>query len=800
MDVLFSDLRHTLSGLRRDAGFTVMTVLVLGIGIGANTAVFSVVRGTLLRPLPYEDPSRLAMLWTDIASRDIHEATSSYGNVVDWRARSSAFQGLATFDPTSLTLLAGEWPEQISAVKASANFFSVLGVPPEIGRIFSEEEEREQAPVVVLSHALGERWFGGSAAAIGRSVQIEGTPLEVIGVMPRDFDFPDANVDAWLPESLFVDWAATVARRGTDAWRVVGRLAPAVSLEAARAEMSGIADGLRGDFPEANAGLGINVVPLQDQVTGASFRLGLWTLFGAVGLVLLIACANAAHLILARGARRSGEFSVRVALGATTSRLIRQTVTEGLCVSLGGGLVGVLLAAAGVRLFLTFAPADLPRLSELSVDPSILAYAAVVAVATGVVFGTVPALGFTRASVQGLARDGRGLGGTARGRRLQRVLVPLQFALAVVLLFGATLLIRSLVEARSIDLGFQPDDVLVANLSVASESRRIDFYDRAVESVQAIPGVRAAGIIEDVFISGAPSRTITIEGSNVPTAVHELRVDAIAGDFFQAIGAPMLEGRAFNGTDRADAPPVAVVNQTMARRLWPGEPAVGGRFRTGDPSSGAPWIEVVGVVGDMRREGPEREPIMQAFRPYVQAPSRNMNLLVRSDPSAPNIADAVRSRLAAIDETVPLYRVTTLTEASGRYLVRRRFQALLLGLFSAVALALAAAGIYGLMQYSVTERTRELGVRGALGGTAGRLVALVVREGFALALPGLALGLLGVVWISDGISSLLFGVTPSDPANLALTSAILLVVTFLSCYLPARRAARIDPVAALRED
>jgi putative ABC transport system permease protein len=795
-DALRQDLRYTLTSLRRDLGFTAVVILTLTIGIGANTAVFTVVHAVLLRPLPYEDPDRLMMIWTAIPSRGVDEATSAYANVRDWRAQTRAFEDVATFDPTTRTLTGGDVPEQVMTADVSANLFSLFGVEPQLGRTFSSDEERRRAAVVVVGHDFWQQRLGGSADALGSSIELNGAPFEVIGVMPEGFGFPERNL--WLPQTVLSGWDVREAQRGTDSWRVIGRLAAGQSLEAARREMAEIARRLERAYPSANAGLGVNVVPLYDQVTGSSLRLALWTLFGAVGLVLLVACGNAAHLIVARNARRARELSVRLALGATRGRLIRLALAEAMSISLASAVLGLLSAAAALDVVIALAPASTPRIDEVRMSVPVLAYGLGVSMVTALVFGLGPALRRARsAPFEGL-REGRG--STRRGERGRRLLVIGQLATAIVLVFGANLLIRSFVRAQEVELGFEPEGVLIANLSVESAPDRVPFYEQVVERVGALPGVQVVGILEDLFISGAPSLAITAEGSGAAElAREEVRIDAIAGDLFATLAVEMIEGRDFSAADGAESPPVAIVNETMARRLWPGETAVGNRFRVGSPSSGAAWIEVVGVMADMRRQGFERAPIAQAFVPYARAPSRNMNLLVRTDGPVPGLPAAIRTSIAEIDRTVPLYRITTVDEALETYLGPRRSQTFLLGFFSVIALFLAAIGIYGLVQYSVAQRTREMGVRIALGARFERMALMIMGEGLIMALFGLAVGIGLAVWLSSMAGALLFDVAPSDMTSILVTSAILLVTTLLACWVPASRAGRVDPVVALRE-
>ncbi len=791
VDAVRQDVRHPVVALRRDLAFAVVVILTLGIGIGANPAVFGVVHSVLLRPLPYTEPDRLVTLWTSIPERGIARVPSAYGNIQDWKERSHAFEALATYDPATRTLTGGDWAERVGTADASATLFSVLGVEPAIGRTCSEDEERRRAAVVVLSHDFWVRRFSASSASIGKTVEIDRRPFQVIGVLPEDFAYaPD--VQLWLPETVLSYWDDRVDRRGTDSWRVLARLAPGASVESAQRGTTEIAERLERDHPSVNAGLGVSVVGLRDQVTGSSLRLVLWTLYSAVVPILLIACANVAHLIVARGVHRRQELSLRVALGATTSRLVGLALTEIVLLSVVAGLAGLLLAGVAMDVLVAIAPPEVPQLEYVGMNLVVLTYGIGIAMFTGVVAGAWPSLSRARTAVYDVLRGGRGAGMETRGRQL---LVAAQFALSLVLVFGTSLLVRSLAEARGVDLGFDSSDVFMANLPV-EPSDRVAVNRKVVENVVALPGVTAASVVEDLFIHGAPNRPVETDGSGSAEPVpQELRIDAIDGPFFRTLGMSIREGRDFTPAGAAGTVPVAIVNETMAGGLWPGRSPVGQRFRT----PGSPWIEVVGVIGDMGRQGFERDAIPQAFRPHAQSPSGGMNLLVRTDGPVVGLAAAIRATVAEIDKAVPVYFPTTVDDALDRYLGPRRFQVVLLGLFSTIALLLAAIGIYGLVRYFVSQRTREMGIRLAVGAQSGELVRMVVRQGLSLAVLGPTVGMAIAFFLSRAITPLLFDIGPSDPTTVAATSAVLLITAAVACYIPARRAARVDPVIALRE-
>ena len=804
LETLWQDLRYGLRVLRKNPGFTLIAVITLALGIGANTAIFSVVDAVLLRPLPYKDSDRLVFLWSENPKQNVRDITSSYANVSDWKNQNRSFEDLAVFDPTSVTLTGTDDPEQIDSVRASANLFPLLGVTPVIGRTFSPEEEENKARVVVLSYGLWQRRFGGSRGVIGQTLEIDNVKSQVIGVMPEHFQFPGKDAQVWEPDTLFPDWEAQKARRGTGSWRVVGRLKSSASLEHTQAEMNTIAQRLEQAYPDANKGLGVNLVPFDLQLTGRNVRLALWILFGAVVFVLLIACTNVANLMLARGLAREREFAIRAALGADRLRLIRQLLTESAVLSSLAGLFGLLLAAAGIKALISFGPQDIPRLEGVGIDPRVVAFTLGVSLLTGILFGLAPALKVSQSDPGAALKEGRSSSGGPGGRRTRGLLVIAEFSLAVLLLSGAGLLVRSFIHIQSVDPGFDPRRVLLVQALPSSSSTSDQwrmFYEQLVERVSALPGVERAGIIHDIFINGNPDGIITIEGraeSLSAQARIPFKRDPISPAFFETMRVPLLKGRFFDDRDRPDSAPVAIINDTMARQFWPGEDAVGKRFKIGPAQSPDPWLTVVGVVGDMRRQSLERQPIAQIFMPFPQSPSRNMNLLVRATSDPADLAPAIRNEIRSIDKTVPIYNVSTLEGRLEEAAAQRRFQTWLLTLFSAVAMLLAAVGIYGLIHQSVKLRTHEIGIRMALGAGPGHILRLVITQGMSLAVCGIGVGLLAALWLTRILSGLLFGVTATDPATFIAAPLLLAVVAFLACLLPARRATQVNPVIALR--
>jgi predicted permease len=805
LESLIQDLHFGVRMVLKQPGFTLIAVLTLALGIGANITIFSVVNAVLLRPLPYPDADRLVFLWSEAPAQNFRERASAYANVADWREQSKSFEDIAASDPTVVTLTGGAELEQVMSIRASANLFPLLGVVPMLGRTFTADEEQQKARVVVLSHGLWRRRFGATPNILGQTIEIDGVSSQVIGVMPESF-LPDRENRIWEPHTLFPDWEAQKAQRGTGSWQVVGRLKANVSLAQAQVEMSAIAQRLEQAFPIANKGLGVNLVPLHLHYTGSNVRLALWMLFGAVALVLLIACTNVANLMLARSITREREMAIRIALGAGRMRLMRQLLTESALLSLLGGAVGLLIASWGIGTILSFRPPNIRNLDSVAIDAKVLVFTSVVALLTSLLFGLAPALKISQTQPGAALKEGRSSSGGISGRRLRSLLLITEFSLAVLLLAGAGLLLRSFSKLQAVDPGFDPARVLHMQLTPArngtADQWRV-FYQQLSERIAALPGVEAAGLTEEIFRSGNPDGLITIEGGS-PDSSATARIpfseDVISEGFFRTLRVPLRKGRFFNAQDNQAAVRVTIINETMARRFWPGEDALGKRFKLGPAQSTNPWLTVVGVVGDMRRQSLERQPIAQIFHPYLQRSARRLILLIRTTGEPTQLAPVVRSEIRALDKTVLVNGGATLESMLDQRVAERRFQTWLLALFSALALLLAAVGIYGLMSYTVTQSTREFGIRMALGAQPRDLVRLVIGHGLVLSATGVGIGLVAAFALTRVLAGLLFGVTANDPVTFIAAPLVLLLVALLACYLPARRATKVDPMIALRSE
>jgi len=799
------DIRFAARTLCKNPGFAMTAVATLALAIGANTAMFSVLNAVVLRPLPYRSPEQLVMLWTEDPTQNLREGRSALGDVEQWRTQSRTFADMATFDAMSMTLSGAEGAEQIVVGSISPNLLSLLGVEPAQGRGFSTEEAEQRQRLVLISHRFWQARFGGSNDAVGATIVLNGVPSQIIGILPAGFQIARLDADVWEPHTTSMDRRSSQSGRGGDTWFVVGRLRPTATLEQAQAEMSAIARPFNDQLPVAERNRGISLVPLSLYLVGPESRLALWMLGGAVLFVFLIAAANVTSLSLARSIARTREMAVRAALGASAGRIVRQLLAESLLLAAVSGLMGALLALAGIRLVRAFGPTTLPRLNETALDLRALGWALAISLLTGILVGLVPAIAMLRRDLRPSGEEsGRSVSGGAATRRIRRAFVVMEFALAIVLLVGAGLLVRSWWYVTSIDPGFRPERVLVLELSTPTTFRvpaqRSDLYHRVLEQIQAVPGIENAGIIGDLFIANSRDQIVTVDRDEGTVSERlRLRGDEVSADFFKAIGTPLLRGRFFTVGDRADAPPVAIINEAMARRSWPGHDPVGRRFKLGPPGSDRPWYTVVGVVTDMRRQGVEREADPQMFVSLAQNPPRSVDILIQTSSDDPLVmAGAIRSAVRGVEKNAPIYGVVPLEQQLGTYLSQRRFQTSLLTGFSIVALLMAAVGIYGLIQYSVATRTREIGLRQAIGAQSGDIFRMIIGEALMLSLTGLALGLVGAWWLGRAGSSVLFGVTASDPLTFTAVSLLLIAVAITASYLPARRAMTVDPIVALR--
>jgi predicted permease len=803
LETVVQDIRYAMRILRKNLGFTATSVATLALAIGASTAMFSVLNAVLFRPLPYRAPEQLAMLWTEDPTQNLREGRSAAWNIERWRSQSQTFADMAVFDAVSVTLTGADGAEQILGASISDNLFPLLGIRPVRGRSFSTEEAEQRQRLILISHRFWQARFGGSSDAVGATIVLNGLPSQIIGILPAGFKVARLDADVY---TMSADWETRHSVRGSDDWFVVGRLRPNVTFDHAQAEMSAIARRLDDQLPAADRNRGISVVPLSLQMVGSQSRLALWMLGGAVFCVLLIGAANVASLSLARSVGRVREMAVRAALGASAGRTVRQLLTESVVLAAVSGLIGILLAVAGIRLIRAFGPGNLARLNEVSLDLRALGWAMAISLLTGILVGMAPAITTVRRNLRpSFEEGGRSVSGGTATRSIRRALVVAEFALAIVLLVGAGLLVRSWWHVESIDPGFRPERVLAIELSAptafSGPAQLTDLYHRVLEQIQAVPGVESAGIIGDLFIGNNREQVLTTEGDEGAVAERlRFRRDEVSADFFKALGTTLLRGRFFSIADGPDAQRVAIVNDAMARRLWPGRDPVGRRFKLGPRDSDRPWFTVVGVVGDMRRQGLESEPVPQMFESLAQNPPRSVDLFIRmstDDPLA--MAGALQAAVRRVEKHAPIYGVAPLERQLGLYLTQRRFQTSLLIGFALVALVMAAIGIYGLILYSVATRTQEIGIRMAVGAQAGDIFRMIVREGLQLSVTGVMLGLVGALLVGRAGSTLLFGVTASDPLTFTAVSLLLTAVAVTACYFPARRAMKVAPVVALRQ-
>ena len=800
MGDLVQDLRYGLRLLLRNPGFALAAIVSLALGIGANTAIFSVVNTVLLRPLPYPDVDRVMMVWDSNPSRGWDQFAVSPGNYVDWEARQTAFEALVALRTRSLVLTGHDEPERLSGLLATAQFFDLTGTPPVLGRAFTAHDfEAGAEHVVVLTDALWKRRFGGRQDILGSPLTLGDEAYTVIGVLPPQSSLP-TGAELLAPLVLTADERQ---HHGAHYLLAMGRLKSGMTTAAATSAMRDLARQIEAEHKDSNTGWTVRLVPIYEAVVGG-IRPALLVLALAVGVVLLIACANVANLLLARAATRRGEIAVRAALGAGRGRLIRQLLTESLLLSLCGGAFGLLLGTWAVDLIKTLQPGTLPRAQSLAVDGRVLLFTLGVSIVTGLLFGAAPGVLLSRASLQGtLQQVGRGVRGRL-SQRMRGLLVAAQVAMSLVLLVAAGLQIRSLARLLTVDPGFDPANVLTFKIALPDrrypdDARQAAFYERALADLKTLPGVVSAAAVTSVPISDDDLIfSFTVEGRPPAPPEEERSANwyAVSPDYFGTLRIPLVRGRLFTDADAAATPRVALINETMARRIFPGQDPLGQRLRMG--VDGQVVREIVGVVGDVRHYGLDQPVTMQMYEPCAQRPWSAMTLLLRVAARPDTLAPAARRAVLAIDPGQPVSEVRTLQAIVDLSTAQRRFTLVLLALFALVALLLASVGLYGVVAYSVTQRTHEIGVRMALGAQRGEILALVLWQGMGMTLWGVLAGLVGATALARVMSGLLFGVSARDPLTFAATVVILTCVALGATYVPARRATRVEPTSALR--
>jgi predicted permease len=791
-----NDFRFAIRQLLKNPGFTVVAVLTLALGMGANTAIFSLVNAIMLRPPPFREPQRL--MYLSERSSHLEGMSISYPNLVDWQKQTAAFENIAGFRSEGYNLTGGDVPERVQGFSVSANFFSTLGVAPFQGRTFRPDEDQPGAPrVVVISEGLWQRRFGGEPTILGRSIQLDAESHVVIGIMPAAFQFP-REVELWTPLGVLGGMSSWQNRGNHPGIYAIARLKPGVTTEQARADMDTITTRLAQQYPDTNAGSGATVMTLRERMVQQP-RPALLMLLGAVGFVLLIACANLANLLMARSAARAKEIAIRSALGAGRGRIIRQLLCESLMLSILGAIAGLLLAFWGVGLLRQMIPAELQESIVITVDGLVLAFTAVLALLTGLGFGLVPALQSSKPDLnETLKEGGRGAGKGRKPHRLRHALVIAETALAMVLLVGASLLIRSFDRAQKVSSGLGPEGVFTTSISLPvlkyKERRdQLAFFEKLLERVSALPGIRDAGGTRTLL--GGSQTTYLVEGEPAPEAGRSPICDfaAVSPDYFKVIGIRLLRGRVFTPADNQKAVRVAVVDEKFARKHWKDGDAIGKRISTGDTNK---WLTIVGVVGHVKNYGVDRDSRQELYLPFAQQPSASMTLVIKAANAV--AAAGLRTAVREMDPDQPLTTIRPMEQILADQVAPRRITMMLLSVFSGIALALAAVGIYGVMAYNASQRTREIGVRMALGARSADVLIMVLRQSARPVLVGAVVGLVSALAMTRLMVTLVFGVSTLDPFTYALMPVTLLAVAFVASYLPARRAASVDPMEALR--
>ncbi|MGE0128690.1 MAG: ADOP family duplicated permease [Blastocatellales bacterium] len=817
----WQDLRFGARMLLKKPSLTLITVLTLALGIGANTALFSVINAVLLSPLPFPEAGRLMAVGENSPENRTGLSTTSYRNFADWRAQNHVFEDMAAYRGGAFTLTGQGEAAQLRGTVVTHNLFQALRATPLLGRAFLPDDEKpgggNAGRPAILSWDCWQQYFGGDPQVVGRALRLNGDAYVVVGVMPAQFAFPIEAEPTQIWTSTARDAEKTgegsiMVARGYRGWRVVTRLKDGVSSAQAQADLNVIASNLAAQYPEANRDRGVTVAPLLDSLV-SNVRSTLWLLLGAVGCVLLIACFNVANLLLERAILRRREISLRLALGASRWRLTRQLLTESVMLAALGGLVGLLFARWGQALLVAFSPEGIARINEARLDLRVLAFTLLVSLFTGVLFGLAPALAASGVSLgEALKEGGRGASGGRRLSGARSLLVVFEIAIALALLVGGSLLLRSLAHLQRTGLGFNTENVLTFGLAVSDEAlggkqvspqQRADFYRQVEERLKSLPGVTGASVTSALPLSGGASYTgLTIEGRAIEPGREPMGlIHSVGVDYFRLLGIPLIKGHVFTPRDELNAAPVLLVNETLAKRLFPNEDALGKRIEPNFSAAGPTRMrEIVGIVGDTRHTGPRDEPVPEIYFAQAQMPMEAMTVVVRTTADPRGLANAARDTVRSLNQNVPVYRFRTLDEYFARNLAAARFNTLLMGLFAVVALMITLVGLYGVISCAVSQSTQELGIRMALGGQASDILRLVLKQGLALVLLGVALGIGGAFALTRLMADLLYNVGATDPLTFVAIPALLILVALLACYLPARRATKVDPLVALRSE
>jgi predicted permease len=804
---LGQDLRFGLRTLIKNLGFTIVAVIALALGIGANSAIFSVVNAILLRPLPYKGPDQLVVIWENATHLGFPKDTPSPANFLDWRQQSTVFEGMSAFAERSFNLTGVGEPERLEGRRVSANLFDVLGVKPIIGRTFVAEEDQPGTKVVLLNESLWKRRFSSDPGVIGRAVNLNGEPYTVVGVLPHTVRLPTSGNwrdQVWVPLAFPSEEAAS---RSAHYLEVIARMKPGVTLPKAQAEMDTIAARLAQQYPETNTRIGAVVRPLHEEIVG-KMKSPLLILLGAVAFVLLIACANVANLLLARAAVRQKEIALRLALGANRMRLTKQLLVESVLLSLVGGVVGLGLAYFGLNVLTRFIPHDVAQADTITIDAKVLLFTLAVAVITGLIFGLVPASQASHFNLnETLKEGGRDSGAGARGKRLRNSLVIAEVAISFILLVGAGLLINSFVHLRNLDPGFCADHLLALNVDLSEvkypdTQRRTTFFAEVTRRVQTLPGVQSIAVAGNLPLTiNGDSTFIAVEGIPDPPVDQwpDVIYRTVGHGYFATMGIPLVRGRDFNDQDTLDTTPVVVISEKTAKHYWPNEDPIGKRLKPGATTNTTPWRTVIGVVKDVRQNDFIAEPKMQMYFSYRQMKDLVANaLVVRTSVDPLSLGTSVRNAIWSVDKDQTVANIDSMEHIVAGAVARQRFSMLLLAIFAGLALALAAVGIYGVMSYSVAQQTREIGIRIALGAQRGDVLRMTVKEGLKLVGAGLLIGLISAFVLTRVMESLLFGISATDPGTFGIICVVLLLVAALASYIPALRATTVDPMVALR--